>query len=116
MIDLIAKVNTHVSELNSSSLSGKSLRGFVKKKQNKIVMLVEKEAKIVPINYYRNLWFILGMSIFGLPIGFALAMSIGNMAFLGTGFPIGIGVGMAYGMSLDNKAKEEGRQLDIELK
>lgn len=114
--DLIAKINSEISEINSSSLSGNTLRNLIKQKQLKIIKLIEKELKIVPINYYRNLWLALGMSAFGLPIGVALGLSLGNIALLGIGLPIGIAVGISIGTAMDKKAKEEGRQLDIELK
>ena len=78
-------------------------------------MLAQK-LKIVPINYFRKTWFVLGMTVFGLPIGAALGLSLGNMAFLGIGLPVGMSMGLAMGARMDNKAKEEGRQLDIELK
>lgn len=114
--DLIAKINSEISEINSSSLSGNTLRNLIKQKQLKIIKLIEKELKIVPINYYRNLWLALGMSAFGLPIGVALGLSLGNIALLGIGLPIGMAVGISIGTAMDKKAKEEGRQLDIELK
>ena len=55
-------------------------------------------------------------TIFGIPIGAAFGLSLNNMAFLGIGLPIGMSIGLAMGARMDNKAKEEGRQLDIELK
>ena len=56
------------------------------------------------------------MTTFGLPIGAALGLSLGNMAFLGIGLPVGMSIGLGIGASMDKKAFEEGRQLDIELK
>ena len=40
------------------------------------------------------------------------------MAFLGTGFPIGmgIGIGIAVGTAMDKKALHTGKQLDFEMK
>ncbi len=114
--DIIVKINSEISEVNSSSLTGKKLLNFIKKRQSKIITLVEKELKIVPINYYRNLWAALGMSAFGLPAGVVLGLSLGNMVFLGIGLPIGLAIGMAVGTATDKKAKDEGRQLDIEIK
>jgi len=37
---------------------------------------------------------------------------MGNMAFLGTGIPLGMVIGMAVGSGMDKKAAAEGRQLD----
>lgn len=113
---LVSQINSEVSEINNSALNENSLRNLLRKKQSKIITLVEKELKIVPINYYRNLWLAVGMSAFGLPIGVAIGLSLGNMGLLGLGLPIGIALGVIVGTSLDKKAKDNGKQLDIELK
>ena len=72
--------------------------------------------KLVPKFYYRNLWMVLGMSAFGIPLGVAFSMSIKNMAFIGIGLPIGMAIGMIVGTNMDKKAFDEGRQLDVVLK
>ena len=113
---IIETINQNVEGLNSTSLMGNDLKKFLGKKQSKIVTLVEKELKIVPINYYRNMWLPLGMSSFGIPIGVAFGLSLGNIALLGVGLPIGMAIGMGVGSKMDKKAFKEGRQLDIELK
>ncbi len=109
-------INRHITQLNSVEDMGKTLRNQIRKEQSKIVGLLAQKLKIVPINYFRKTWFVLGMTVFGLPIGAALGVSLGNMAFLDIGLPIGMSIGLAMGTRMDNKAKEEGRQLDIELK
>ena len=109
-------INKHITQLNSITDSGKTLRNAIRKEQSKIVGMLAQKLKIVPINYFRKTWFVLGMTVFGLPIGAALGLSLGNMAFLGIGLPVGMSMGLAMGARMDNKAKEEGRQLDIELK
>jgi hypothetical protein len=38
------------------------------------------------------------------------------MGLLAIGLPIGMGIGIAVGTSMDKKAMNEGRQLDIEIK
>ncbi|OYX91405.1 MAG: hypothetical protein B7Y76_14205, partial [Sphingobacteriia bacterium 35-40-5] len=88
----------------------------IKAKENSIVKLVENKHKIVPKNYYKKLWMVLGMSAFGIPVGVAFGLSIGNLGMLGVGLPIGMGIGVAVGTSMDNKALKEGRQLDFEVK
>jgi hypothetical protein len=109
-------INKQIEDLNSSLISG---NGFIRqliKKQTQIVKLLEKEHKLVPKNYYRNLWMVLGMSAIGIPIGVAFGVSIGNMGLLAIGLPIGMVVGLALGSGMDKKALKEGRQLNIELK
>lgn len=114
--DLVSNhINEEIKILNELPF-GPELRKALRKKQTKIVQLVEKQLKIVPKNYYRNLWFALGISAFGLPIGVAIALSIGNIGLLGIGFPFGIAIGAAVGSAMDKKAVKEGRQLNIEIK
>tara|TARA_E500000318_G_C3537470_1_gene203248 strand:- start:332 stop:787 length:456 start_codon:yes stop_codon:yes gene_type:complete len=109
-------INRHITQLNSVEDTGKTLRNEIRKEQSKIVGLLAQKLKIVPINYFRKTWFVLGMTVFGIPIGAAFGLNLNNMAFLGIGLPIGMSIGLAIGARMDNKAKEEGRQLDIELK
>lgn len=114
--DVVQFINREVELLNSMKDDAKSLAKSTKDSQSKIVKLVGKQLKIVPKNYYRKLWLVLGMSSFGIPLGVVFGMSIGNIALLGTGIPIGMGIGVLIGTKLDNKAYKEGRQLNIELK
>ncbi|WP_445452312.1 hypothetical protein [Flavobacterium sp. 25HG05S-40] len=109
-------INESVELVNSSSLTGDALRKLIKQKQTEILKQVEKEHKIVPKNYYRNLWMLFGISAFGLPIGVAFGLSIGNIGLLGVGLPIGMGIGIVVGTGMDKKALKEERQLDIEIK
>lgn len=110
------KINRHISVLNNANFEGRELKKTVKKQQTEILKFVEKELKIVPKNYYRNLWVALGMSAFGLPLGVAFGLSIGNMGLMALGLPIGMAIGVLVGSSMDKKALEQGRQLDIEIK
>ncbi len=115
-VKIIESINSDLEEINATLLVGKMLLRLLKKKQLKILKLLEKELKIVPKNYYRNLWLVLGMSAFGVPFGVAFGTSTGNMGLIGIGFPIGMGIGIALGAGLDKKAFNEGRQLNVELK
>lgn len=112
---IIESINQDIEELNSTTLTGIELRRLVKQKQTKIINLVEKELKITSKNYYRNLWFVLGMSL-GSGIGVSFGIIIGNMGLFGIGIPIGMVIGIAVGSAMDKKAFEEGRQLDVEIK
>jgi len=112
---IIESVNQEIEELNSTTLTGNELRKLVKQKQTKIIKLVEKELKITPKNFYRSLWFALGMS-FGAGIGGGFGIIIGHTGFVGMGVPIGMVIGFAVGSAMDKKAFEEGRQLDVEIK
>jgi hypothetical protein len=114
--EVVTLIDNEVENLNSTSDSNKNFAASVKKTENKIVQLVEKKLKIVPRNYYKKLWFLLGMSAFGLPLGAAIGLSVENIGLLGVGLPIGMGIGFVFGSSLDQKALKEGRQLDFEVK
>jgi len=114
--DTILFINKEIEEINTTSRSGSSLKRFVLKKQSTIIKLVEKKHKIVPKNHYLNLWLVLGMVVFGIPIGAALGAGNGNIGLGALGLPIGLAVGIAIGSEKDKKALRERRQLNINLK
>jgi hypothetical protein len=113
---IVVSINKDIEELNSITGPGDELRKIARKKQTRIIKSLEKELKIVPKNYYCNLWLVLGMTVFGIPVGAAFGAVLRNMAFLGIGLPIGLVIGMAVGTGMDKKAFKEGRQLDLEIK
>lgn len=113
---LVMSINRDIEELNSTSISEREMIKKIEKTLNRNIKLLEKEVKLVPKNYYRNIWLALGMAAFGLPIGVVIGISLGNMAYLGIGLPIGIAIGIAVGSEMDKKAFKEGRQLDLETK
>ncbi len=101
---VVEHINLEIKELNTSSLTDSRLLKFAKEKRTKIIRLLEKEHKIVPKNYYRNLWLVLGMSAFGLPLGVVFGLMTNNMGLLAIGLPIGMAIGIAVGTKMDNKA------------
>ena len=115
-LTVIESVNNDIEIVNAITHSEMGLMKSVTQKQTKIIKLLEKELKIVPTNYYRNLWTALGLSVFGLPIGSIFGLTFRNGGLLGIGLPIGMLIGMLVGSQMDKKAFEEGRQLDIEIK
>jgi len=114
-LEIMKVINQDIEMLNSFSGSVKDLLKLLGKKQTGILQLLEKELKLICKGHYRNMWLALGMATFGLPLGTALGLTLGNMAYIGIGLPLGLVLGMAYGTSLDKKACEEGRQLEVEL-
>lgn len=109
-------INERIERVNISSFIGNDFKKLIKQEQTAILKHVEKVHKIAPKNYYRNLWMLLGFTAFGLPIGVSFGLSIGNIGLMGVGLPIGMAIGAAVGSSMDKKALNEGRQLDIEIK
>jgi hypothetical protein len=112
---LVVSINKMIDEINGVTTE-KELQKVLRKMQSRLIQQVEKEAKIVPKFYYRNLWMALGMTTFGIPMGVVFGLSLKNMAFIGIGLPIGMSIGVAVGTAKDKKAFDEGRQLDIVIK
>jgi hypothetical protein len=94
---------------NQPTLYSKEIAGCFQKIVNRIAF---KEKLVLP-KHYLNLWIGVGMGAFGVPIGVAFSAAIENMAFIGAGLPVGIALGAAIGAGLDNKAKAEGRVLNL---
>jgi len=113
--EIISSINNEIEQLNAVVDSGNVLKKQLTKTQRNIIKLLEKELKIVVKNHYRNLWLVVGMSAFGLPLGVAFGTSLNNMGLLGVGLPIGMVIGMALGTGMDKKAFREGRQLNLDL-
>lgn len=107
-----ARINEIIAGINNFSGPHPELLKSLKIGQGAILKLLEKELKIVPQNHYQTLWMVLGMSVFGLPLGVAFGSAKGNMGLLAIGLPIGMGIGIAVGTGMDKKAISEGKQLD----
>lgn len=109
--EMMELINREIVRLNSAS--GKDFVRQLVKSKAYVVKELEKRLKLVPRNYYRNLWTATGLAAFGLPIGVVIGLALGNIAYLGVGLPIGVAIGAGVGNRMDKKAKEEGRQLDV---
>lgn len=109
-------INNEIEKLNSISVIDKYFVKAIKEKETRIIKLIEKNHKIVPINHYRKLWMALGMPAFGIPMGLLFSVSIGNYGMLAIGIGMGMIIGVGVGTSMDKKAFNEGRQLDFEVK
>lgn len=115
-VDMATSFNRDIEEMNQFAGTVKATMKLLGKKQDQIVTRLEKELKLVTINHYRDQWLALGTSAFGLPIGVAFGLSMGNLGLLGIGLPIGLGIGVLVGARMDKKAKAAGRLLDVALK
>lgn len=113
---VIQKINVELDALNAIETVDDTFRKSIKKTEDKILKILEKDLKIVPINYYKTLWMILGMSAFGMPFGVLYGVIIGNMGMIGLGLPFGMAIGVFLGMNLDKKALAQGKQLAFERK
>lgn len=114
--EIVTSINNDIDEINSITVIGNELQKEIERRLQRIIKLLEKNLKLVPKNYYRNLWMILGIAVFGIPIGVIFGASLDNMAYLAIGLPIGLVIGIGLGAVMDQKALKKGRQLDIEIK
>ncbi len=55
-------INQEIEEINSANRFQSEIQKLIKQKQTLIIKFSEKEFKIVPENYYRNLWLAIGMT------------------------------------------------------
>lgn len=113
--EIVNSINTSIEKINAFNGESKALRKLIQKEQAAILKQLEKDLKVVSKNHYRNMWMAIGMAAFGIPLGAAFGTVLGNMAYLSLGIPIGMGAGLAIGTGMDQKALEEGRQLDFEV-
>lgn len=112
---LVGDINAQIEKLNAVTDSKSELKKSIRNAQNTIIKELEKALKVVPKNYYRNVWLALGMASIGVPLGVSIGLSTGNIGMLAVGIPIGMAIGMVVGIKMDKKASEEGRQLDFDL-
>ncbi len=103
---IVDPINLQTERINSILESEKELKTQIRKSKSIILKLIYKDLKLVTKNHYRTTWLVLGMSVFGIPIGVAL----GNIALW---MPLGMMIGMAVGTGMDAKALKENRQLNI---
>ncbi|MGJ8660964.1 MAG: hypothetical protein ACSHXL_02910 [Bacteroidota bacterium] len=114
--NIVIAINKGIDEINSESESDKALIKQIRKTQTIILKRIEKDLKLTPKNHYRNMWLALGMAVIGVPFGVVFGISLKNMSFVAIGIPIGMVIGIAIGTTMDKKALESGKQLDLEIK
>ncbi len=106
-------VENEISEVNGFEGSNEALLIFIRESQVTLLTVVKESLGFVAKHHYRNYWMPLGMTVMGVPFGLLFGVLFGNMAFIGMGLAIGIPLGMAMGIHLDNKAAQEGKQLNF---
>ena len=109
----ITKINEQLVTLKELPKTKKSsFRNYIQK----ILRILEKDCKLVARNYYRQLWMVLGLSVFGVPLGTTFGLMNDNMALLGIGMPIGMAIGYAVGVGMDKNAEKKDLVIDFEFK
>ena len=114
--DIVEVINTEIQQVNESSGPPSEVIKSLKKIQSRLLKELEEKMSIVTIGHFRNTWLVMGIAIFGVPLGAAFGLAINNMGMLAIGLPIGVAIGIAVGMNKDKKAFDEGRQLNVEIK
>jgi len=113
--DIIISINDIIENFNLLNHSKRSFSKQLRKAQNNILKILENKLNIVPTNHYSNKYMAVGIAI-GVGLGSAIGASVKFMGQIGLWLPIGLAIGLYYGKKLDNKAKQEGRALNFELK
>lgn len=112
--DLMDQVNEEVTMLDGIQEVGKPLHKQLKKSYTKVLKLLREEINLISKNHHRNTWMVLGMSVFGIPIGMGIASAVDNFGLFAAFMPVGMAIGIAIGSQMDKRAEQEGRQLDVE--
>lgn len=111
--ELVNQINKQIDEIaqtpDSTEETLKKLDAF----QKDLLQKLKSDFRLLPKNYHRNQWMSLGMASFGIPIGLFFGLATDNLGLLAIGLPIGMSIGMVMGTSMDQKVKNEGRQLDF---
>ncbi|MEA1986236.1 MAG: hypothetical protein U9N76_01945 [Candidatus Marinimicrobia bacterium] len=115
-LEIVNSINKEIDEIDSFSGSDKSLLKYMRKVQHNILKLIKKKIKLVTKNHYRNIGIAIGVSVFGVSLGVVFGASIGNTSLIAITIPIGMAIGLAIGTSMDKKAFEDGKQLDLEIR
>lgn len=112
--DIVQEVNPLILQVNNLDEHEPKFKSCVNKQFNAIIKLIAAKLRLVPKKFYQQMWFPLGMAIFGIPVGLIISMLSSNYAFIGIGLPIGLAIGAFLGSKMDDKAEKEGRQLNVE--
>ena len=112
---ITSTINSSIEGVNSINNLEKELSKQIKKSQSGILKLIEKELKLVTKHHYRNTGLAVGLAM-GVALGSVIGSNSENMTMLGIGMPIGMAIGIAIGTTMDKKAKDGGKQLDLEIK
>lgn len=108
------EINQKIERLNHFEGEEKWLVKEINSLYSKLLKQLEKRFGIITKNHHQNNWMALGLAVFGLPIGVVISTMTDTPAFMGIGLPIGLSMGMVFGMLKDRKAKMQNKQIDIE--
>lgn len=112
---IIRSINRDIEQLNYTSRSGGRKRRLIKQKINKVTKILRREVNIVPKRYHQSQWTMVGLLLLLIFIPIFIIYDISNSGLFALLIML-VALGcFFYGRSLDKKAKQEGRQLKINI-
>lgn len=111
-IDFINQQIILVNNAQEENTLSKQIR-FSKRK---ILRILEKKHGIAPKGYYKKLWFLLGISIIGIPTGIGLGFILNSIEFVPVGWAIATIISFRIGRSKEEDVSRFGRQLNFRLR
>ncbi|OEK07014.1 hypothetical protein [Roseivirga misakiensis] len=109
----INTINQHTTAIHNELKSDALSYGQISKLQTGLTQALLKEHGLSTKGYYQNLWMVLGMSMFGIPLGLIFGLTLGSFAFFALGLPIGMPIGIAIGMQKEKEAQNAGTVLEV---
>jgi hypothetical protein len=111
----LTTINDHIVSINSFGGTDKELTKELKKTYKIILSFIEENLKLVPKNHFRALWI-----VYGSLAGVVLSSIFANFNFINFNglamlpLPLAVAAGILVGIAMDNSAKNEGRQIELE--
>lgn len=112
--EYIVEINSRIKLLNQFTGSDKDLIKYFKKNYTQILTFIEKELNLVKKHHYQNKWMVFGMAG-GVFISYLFKAIDYSATWNSIGFAISMGLiaGLLAGKNRDEKAKKDGKQLDV---
>jgi CHAT domain-containing protein len=111
--DMQEQINLEIDTIGKFEENPDEQTKTVKKVYQKLLNLIRKQLGIVPEKYYQNIWMVLGLTVFGVPLGILYAAATSNPGLFTIGIAMGLPIGLAIGIQMDKKAARENKQIQI---
>jgi len=107
-------INSEIKLLNLFTGSDKDMIKHLKSANTRILSFIEKELELVKKHHYQNKWMVFGMAG-GVFLSYLFKAIDYSATWNSIGFAISMGLiaGLLAGKNRDEKAKKDGKQLDI---
>jgi len=111
---MVISINEHILLINSFPGNDIKLVKELRKSRAEILRMLQKELQVVPRFYYQRMWLAIGICAFALPMGVVFGVIFDNLVWMTLALPLGLMFGIIIGSSMDKKAFESGKQLDLD--